>query len=168
MQHEDIVKKDDFGRTALHYSVSTPNPAVTRILLGKAHTLAYLPDKDGRTPLFIAAALKHRRIVKIILKHCPDCGELRDLKDQNVLQFLMANRKHSALLKVTKHPELEGLLTESNGDGNTLLHLAAAAHHIPALAFLLRCKGINLEARNGDGLTALDLFQQWEPLSVEV
>ncbi|KAK3404670.1 hypothetical protein EUGRSUZ_K00978 [Eucalyptus grandis] len=53
---------------------------------------------------------------------------------------------------------IEMLVNSKDVDGNTPLHLASMHNHWEVMHFLTKDRGIDLQLRNNDGLTALDLL----------
>ncbi|KAL5972795.1 hypothetical protein ACLOJK_039601 [Asimina triloba] len=151
--------QDNYGRTALHHAACQDNAAIVAMLLRFDRSLAYILDKDGQSPLHIAAASGSTSAIAELLKNCPDAGEQLDSIGRTVFHIAIRHNRHSTVRSLLHMPELEGLINETDMDGNSLLHLAAKYHHDYLLLLLSRDRRVDMKIMNKDGRTALDLIE---------
>ncbi|KAK1295702.1 hypothetical protein QJS10_CPB15g00935 [Acorus calamus] len=160
----DLINKVDMsGRNALHYAASTAGFLISQLLVQKDRSLSYVKDDDGLAPFFVAIQFGHIRTTCMILDHCLDVGELRDTRGRNALHMAIKNNTMRMLRAVLKRPELGGLVNEPDNDGNTPLHVATKDHLYTRVKLMLAADGVDVRARNKEGLTALDISEHsWE------
>ncbi|MQM16708.1 hypothetical protein Taro_049666 [Colocasia esculenta] len=157
-----IKDMDLYGSTALHYAV-TRNEEITRILLFKDPTLAYMTDCQQLTPLAIATRCGKREMVSIILGQCPGCIEQHNYLGWTA--FHIAATRHSMLERLLKRPESKGLINQADEEGNTPLHLAIRDGYYTNAEILMGIEGIDLNAKNNAGDTARDLCEKAKDVS---
>lgn len=115
----------------------------------------YLKDKEGFTPLHVAAWMGHVDVIHDMLQACPDSAELTD-KNGRTFLHVAVNCGHEAVVTyLLGSPILAGIVNDQDKDGNTPLHLAVIAGN-PNLTIL--CSGdIEMNIANNDGYTPFDL-----------
>ncbi|KAF8032337.1 hypothetical protein BT93_D1299 [Corymbia citriodora subsp. variegata] len=136
------------GPTGLHAAVHFSLPTV-RLLLQHDTSAAYDLDKEGDSALHIAAFRGHIRVIKRLVKDCPDAWDMINNKGQTALHVV----KH--ILRV---PNREDLINEEDTDGNTALHLAMVHKRYQIIYILARVKRVDRFATNKDHLIVLDMF----------
>ncbi|EEF39537.1 ankyrin repeat-containing protein, putative [Ricinus communis] len=87
----------------------------------------FAPDKNGHSPLHVAAEKGHTNVIEQIIFYCQDSGELLDLNGKNAL--------HSAIV---------------NGKAN-------AVRHTWILRYLMWDRRVNQRAKNKKGQTVFDI-----------
>ncbi|KAK4855778.1 hypothetical protein QYF36_010801 [Acer negundo] len=125
---ENLTKEvDDNGWTPLHCAAYYGFRLVSQILLESDKSAVYVGDKYRKmTPLHLAASQGHIDIIKDIMLFCPDCYDLVDDREWNVLHFAMATMRKKELLIVAENPLIRRLVHEKDAKGNTPLHVFAA------------------------------------------
>ncbi|KAK3431701.1 hypothetical protein EUGRSUZ_E03813 [Eucalyptus grandis] len=164
--------RNENGGTPLHSAASVGNVEAVQFLLKKCPYLALQTDKNGSYPIHIACEGGNFGSTEPLLKDTwPDLAEIKNKKGQNILHVAAkAGDGHavSCILKEYSDPNvIEKLVNLKDVDGNTPLHLASMHNHCGVLRSLTRNKRIDLELRNNDGLTALDLAIESKTLSTE-
>ncbi|KAF9608158.1 hypothetical protein IFM89_007544 [Coptis chinensis] len=160
---ELIQKMDKDGQTALHYATVANSLTMIRLLLKRDTSAVYIFDNDGLSPLLIAAHSGTASAVKAILKFCPDTIELLNRDGRNVLHLAVESNTGTVVRSLLKMPEIQELINEADHAGNSPLHLATKNHHYRIVKELMRTKSIDLNAKNKEGSTALDICEsQWE------
>lgn len=113
-----------------------------------------IKNNDGLTPLLIAAKQSNVKIVKYLLDECGANSNEADTGGNNALHMAIKRDYYDMV-----HLLLNRSITiTANHDGQTLLHIAVtndAMQLIPIIFFLLN-KGIDINAVDNDGKTALD------------
>merc|ERR1712032_424306 len=100
----------------------------------------------------------HVPVVNTLLQYTADCT-LETQHGSNALMFA-AESGHckiiNKLLSKSKDLQHHHLLNSADGDGDTALHCSTYSGHLDAVK-LLHSKGANVNVRNMNGRTALDL-----------
>ncbi|KAI8004403.1 Protein ACCELERATED CELL DEATH 6 [Camellia lanceoleosa] len=86
--------------------------------------------------------------------------ELLGKQERNILHVASKNSKVGVVNYILKTPELGKLLNQIDEDGNTPLHLAAIDGHNRCMHALAWDKRVNVNLRNHDGITALDVVEE--------
>ncbi|KAG5545349.1 hypothetical protein RHGRI_017724 [Rhododendron griersonianum] len=114
----------------------------------------------------IASSKGQVDIIQAMLQHRPDSRELLTLKGQNIFHVAAKSGNVKAVGSMLKMPELGKLLNEKDHDGNTPLHIATIWGHPRIVDALSLDKRVNLDIENHDGLTALDIAEEYmEPMT---
>ncbi|KAJ4965831.1 hypothetical protein NE237_017680 [Protea cynaroides] len=163
---------DIYGRTPLHYAVDMCNALIVDLLLKHDASLAYIQDRDGWSPLHVAAHLwswsqsyDNETMIENIIQYCPDLVYLLDNRGNNVLHILMERVKIDGwdelfpIYLFRKFVEFEGLLNQPNNDGNTPLHLACLHGKVYIVKILVEnhAARIDKRSRNNNNLTAYEI-----------
>ncbi|KAF8023817.1 hypothetical protein BT93_F1103 [Corymbia citriodora subsp. variegata] len=119
---ELIKEADHHGRTPLYYAAFSGCHKLVQQLQELDISSAYVVDRDGFSSLHAAASNGHAKVIKEIIRQCPDAAELVDLKGQNIHVAVLSGRANvvRCLLETIK---LEGLINQPDHNGNTPLHL---------------------------------------------
>ncbi|KAF8044268.1 hypothetical protein BT93_A2303 [Corymbia citriodora subsp. variegata] len=94
--------------------------------------------------------------------------EIKNKKGQNILHVAAkagSNFGVYMILKKCGETNTEKMVNSKDVDGNTPLHLASIHNHCLIMRYLTEEKKIDLDLRNNDGLTALDVAMQSRSLS---
>ncbi|KAF8369839.1 hypothetical protein HHK36_032138 [Tetracentron sinense] len=171
-KHELIKEKDLYGRTALHYVASYHKYGqecdVVKLLLEKDSSVAYIQDKDGRSPLHFAAGNGDNGVTEEIIRRYPDAVDLVDKGCQNAIHYCMSEghlkvRPYTGnYIKVLHCLMSKGwhgeLLNQQDNDGNTPLHLAVISGiPDPVKCMLSNKERLDTDTMNKYNLTPRDL-----------
>ncbi|KAF7141758.1 hypothetical protein RHSIM_Rhsim06G0145100 [Rhododendron simsii] len=160
------LKYDKEGRNALHCSASLGFLEGVTFLVSKLCDAVYQRDKYGLFPIHTASSKGQVDIIQAMLQHRPDSRELLTLKGQNIFHVAAKSGNVKAVGSMLKMPELGKLLNEKDHDGNTPLHIATIWGHPRIVDALSLDKTVNLDIKNHDGLTALDIAEEYmEPMT---
>ncbi|XP_031284921.1 protein ACCELERATED CELL DEATH 6-like [Pistacia vera] len=163
LEDEDILKlinqPDVSGKTALHFATEAREINITRELLKRSTSSAYLRDRNGRTPLLEAASSGNFDVFQEILQHCPDTIELCDPTGQNALHLAVLNNTMQNVREFLHLLEIKELVNEPDEEGNTPLHLAVKNENYKLVRKLMETKCADLRTKNNRGLTALDICE---------
>ncbi|RWR88249.1 protein ACCELERATED CELL DEATH 6-like protein [Cinnamomum micranthum f. kanehirae] len=166
-----IPQADRFGNTVLHYASArnyyrgleegrTKDGNHIKILesLLKANpSLAYVPNRNGDYPLFIAIRKHFVSAVCAILDHCPDSAELVNQKGQNALHVAVMEKNRSIPRCPSCRLEFEKMINEPDSDGNTPMHLAPLTNDERIVKLLINLGTVDLTMSNKEGRTAMDI-----------
>ncbi|XP_043693301.1 ankyrin repeat-containing protein At5g02620-like [Telopea speciosissima] len=157
---EVVNKVDENGRTALHYAASKTwgHKIVQQLLRPNDTSSAYQLDKDGLSPLHIAALKSRITVFQELIQWCPDSGELLDKKRRNVLHFAVMSKDFKKIRFAIQQVELEDYLNQPDDEGNTPFHLAATQSSLHLMELFISNRRIDVRATNNKGQTATDIF----------
>ncbi|KAI6702803.1 hypothetical protein NL676_011939 [Syzygium grande] len=81
-----------------------------------------------------------------------------NIKGQTALHAAVIGRQENVVKHILEMPNLEDLINEQDGEGNTALHLAAHHNRYNIIYILARDKRVDRLATNKHHLTAFDIF----------
>lgn len=159
----DVAKVDKEGATPLFYAARNKKSDNLKLILGQAktaQTLVNTGNGQGQTPLMAAVQYGSLDSMGLLL----DKGaklDARNIKGANLLYYIFEGynpRNPNAIKDITAKLALlkeKGFdFAQKDGNGNTILHLAAAKD-IPALVELAYGYNADINAKNNEGETAL-------------
>lgn len=146
------VRNIKTGNTALHLAVECRRPRIILFLLDRGATID-MTNEDGLTPLQLAAKTNNCEAISLLLQRCAKV-EARSLSGFTALQ-LAVHEGHWVAFDLL-------LIGGSNINawskhGETLLHEQAKKPTGIPIAFKLLEQGANIEARNSQGNTPLQV-----------
>lgn len=119
---------DEDGITPLHLAAFWGHTSIVKQILECDKSTAYVGDSHKMTPLHFAGYKGHVDVMKELILSCPDCCELVDEKQRNVLHCAITNNHEKVEQFIRKDPWLSSvLLNGKDADGNTPLHQIAAS-----------------------------------------
>ncbi|XP_058093739.1 ankyrin repeat-containing protein BDA1-like [Magnolia sinica] len=117
-------------------------------------------DSKGWTPVHAAAMKGHINVLKVFKGIKAEW--IRDMtdRDETVLHlYVKYNNKDDELKEWLALDDDKELVNRKDANGNTILHLAAMKKDIPMITYLsTESTGVEINAMNMNGLTALDVF----------
>ncbi|KAI5339151.1 hypothetical protein L3X38_018423 [Prunus dulcis] len=159
MEANILNSKDEKGRTPLHYAASIDYLDGVRFLLELRLSDSHQMDHGGNFPIHSASSKGHVKIVKEMLRHCPDSRELKNSSGQNILHVAARFGKDNLVKYFLKNGEFRMLINKKDNLGNTPLHLATMYHHHKVVYLFTWDRRTNLKVVNGRGMTALDISE---------
>ncbi|KAK3404687.1 hypothetical protein EUGRSUZ_K01000 [Eucalyptus grandis] len=158
--------RDEDGGTPLHAAASVGREDAIGLLLEKCPYLALQTDNNGSYPIHIASEAGEFHAIKRLLKDTwPDLAEIKNKKGQNILHVAATKWYSFVVPYIILREYRESVIIEKLGnskdvDGNTPLHVAAMHNNCDAMYCLTKDKRIDVQLRNNDGLTALDVAME--------
>eukprot|EP00268_Persea_americana_P038661 TRINITY_DN38297_c0_g1_i4.p1 TRINITY_DN38297_c0_g1~~TRINITY_DN38297_c0_g1_i4.p1 ORF type:complete len:627 (-),score=99.52 TRINITY_DN38297_c0_g1_i4:60-1940(-) len=175
-----IPQVDGFGNTVLHYASAKSyrrvlededddkdsdypwsqgfyQKRILKLLLKANPSLAYVPNRNGDYPLFIAIRKDFQWAIDTILDHCPDSIELVNQKGQNALHLAVMEKNQSIISWPTRRLAFKKLINEPDNDGNTPMHLATRTDRHDIVESFINEGTVDLTMSNKEGLTAMDI-----------
>ncbi|XP_042521228.1 ankyrin repeat-containing protein BDA1-like [Macadamia integrifolia] len=160
---ELATELDSESSSPLHLASAKGNLEMVKELLGINPDVCCLTDHDGRTPLHLAVIKGRIDVMKELIQARPKVIHVRVFdRGESILHLCVKyNRLESLklILESATDQELE-LLNSKDDEGNTALHLAAAKKQTKGIELLLAKNGVEVNALNESGLTALDILAQ--------
>ena len=131
-------------------------------ILIKFRETSFFADIEGSYPIHLAATEGHLEILQEFLKQCPDSRELRNRDFQTILHLAAKNGRAKLVSYILKNHELQMLINDKDGKGNTPLHLATKGGHAKVVSILTWDPRVDMEILDGKGRTALDVAEARE------
>lgn len=141
---------DDKHKTPLMYLIENQNIEMIQHLLGKDTFVDY-QDIYGNSVLHYAIATQDMQIIDIVLRHVQKYDVVNN-QGNTPLHFLLKTNKYinQQLVKKTN-------LNIQDNDGNTIIHLLVLNNKWQDYIDILTKKKLNINLKNADSKTALDL-----------
>uniref|UniRef100_A0A803KR50 Uncharacterized protein n=1 Tax=Chenopodium quinoa TaxID=63459 RepID=A0A803KR50_CHEQI len=155
---------DLLGHLPLHVASTKGHIEIIHELVRVSLSSCLARSKDGKLPLHLAISKGVRvEVVRELAQACPESMQSRVDRGDTVLHLCVKYENLDAIQVILEvlNGENDGnnLLNVRNEDGNTILHLAALQRHLEITKYLLAIPGIEPNAMNNNGLTALDLVE---------
>lgn len=167
-----LVYRDAQGSTLLHSASGRGQVQVVKSLLEK-YDLINSRDNQGNTALHVAAYRGYLAVVEVLISVSPSSTTLRNNYGDTFLHMAVAGFRTPSFRRLDRQMELmkqlirgkiveiEDIINIRNNDGRTALHLAVIENiQTDVVELLMTAFSINLNIRDADGNTLLDLLKQ--------
>lgn len=148
----DINMRDSHGDTALHLSEST---GVAGTLLGKGLD-ANVQNIDGNTALHCALRQRQTELVPLLMKYTRLDSTMSNKKGEH-LMHIAAAKWDLVTFELVAATSLRRDINIPDGNGETVLHIAARSDNTEIVEHLLSIPGIAVNAKDKMGRTSLHL-----------
>ncbi|KAJ0103035.1 hypothetical protein Patl1_04340 [Pistacia atlantica] len=135
------------------------NSKMVRHLANEDDSLVYQGDRDGLTPIHLAAKNGQIVVLKMLIEFYPDVFELLENKKRNILHVAAENGQADIVKYILALPEMEDLINSPDADGNTPLHLAAIKFRNYVIYILSTSPRVTISGTNNGKKTALEIAQ---------
>ncbi|XP_062075751.1 ankyrin repeat-containing protein BDA1-like [Humulus lupulus] len=171
-------KQNHDGLTPMHLALKKGRIRVLRRLIDTNSDLVRVKGKEGRTVLHWVVEKIDQNTISFdildqLLSACPQSIEDVTIYMDTVLHIAVIKEKFDVfefLMKRilrAKHKNSDfqekQILTGKNREGNTLLHVAALKNSPKTVKALIKC-GVDVNAKNSNGDTALKISESQDPL----
>ncbi|KAJ9672016.1 hypothetical protein PVL29_025595 [Vitis rotundifolia] len=163
-----VNEKDSCGRSPLHYTAASGALAFVDHLLQLKPSKGSFLDGNLTTPAHMAAENGHLNVLKLFVKRCRFSVELLNNHHQNILHVAAQNGHLKVVRYIQNMFKVNDLLNETDEDGNTPLHLAAAKLHSSVVSTLIQTGNVDTPAINKKGETALDIARKFQQRTIEI
>ena len=151
----DVNALDEHGRTALHYAVAYQNLAAMKTLLDADANRDVFEATSHLTPLHWAAWWDNAEGVKMLLAAKAD-PNVRGKDGETPLHLVAREFRNDSCLEIAMALLAAGASLDARDNNlTTPLHEAAFYCNLSIVNFLLSSKGVDVNARDKDGATAL-------------
>lgn len=130
-------------------------------------------DHQGNTALHTAAYRGQPVVVEALIRACPSLISLKNSAGENFLHSAVSGFQTPAFRRLDRQAKLmkqlssgqifnmEDIINAKNNDGRTGLHMAIIGNvHSDLVQLLMSAPSINVNVRDNDGMTPLDLLKQ--------
>lgn len=170
---EDVLAyRDKMGSTVLHAAAGRGQVEVVKELV-TSFDIINSTDNQGNTALHIAAYRGQSAIVDALILVSPSLISVKNNMGATFLHMAVLGLQTPAFRRLDRQKELmkqlvcgktfnmEDVINEKNNDGRTALHMAIVGNvHSDLVQLLMSARSINVNIRNADGMTPLDLLKQ--------
>ncbi|KAJ4761893.1 hypothetical protein LUZ62_072268 [Rhynchospora pubera] len=166
-----LAYRDVNGSTVLHAASGRGQVEVVDFLIN-SFLLINSQDNNGNTALHIAAFRGHLLVVQTLITFSPSLISFANKNGDTFLHMGVAGfrtpgfkrlDRQMELIKtlINKDLNLDQIINVQNNQGRTVLHMAVMANfHSDLIELLMSVKSIDLNLRDMDGFTPLDLLKQ--------
>ncbi|KAK9101472.1 hypothetical protein Scep_024902 [Stephania cephalantha] len=159
-------KVDSQGFYPLHWASASTNVDMVRELSKAQRSVCLSTDGDGRTPLHVAVVEGRVEVIKELVRCEAKAVEVVLYGGETILHLCVKNGRLEALKVLLEWMKIKRFdhqmvvsVNSKDDDGNTLLHIAVAKRQIQIIELLLG-NGVEVNALNKNGFTALDIMLQ--------
>ncbi|KAL2903547.1 hypothetical protein RDABS01_002257 [Bienertia sinuspersici] len=165
--------KDDQGSSILHSASGRGQLQVVEELIATYSGIINSTDNQGNTALHVAAYRGHSSVVKALAFASPSLATSRNNGGDTFLHLAVAGFRSPGFHRIDQQTELikrlangeiinlESIINVRNNEGRTALHIAVAENiQCNAVELLMKVPSIDLNIRDTDGLTPMDILKQ--------
>ncbi|CAL1391518.1 unnamed protein product [Linum trigynum] len=169
---EILSYRDKQGSTILHAAAAKGQVEVIKYLIS-TFEMINSTDNQGNTALHIAAYRGQLHVFQALVEASPSMLASTNNAGETFLHMAVSGFQNPAFRRLDKQIELmkelirggsfhiEEVINAKNSDGRTALHTAILANmHSDLVQLLMAVESIEVNARDADGMTVLDLLKQ--------
>ncbi|XP_021293105.1 ankyrin repeat-containing protein BDA1-like [Herrania umbratica] len=152
-------KLNHVGLSPFHLALQNKCTYMVRGLIATDSQLIRVKAKGMITPLHYLAQTDDADLLAEILSACPSSVEDTTIHCETAVHIAVKNCSIGAfkvLLGWLRRIDKEDILNWKDEDGNTALHIATSTNLTEVLKLLV--KNVNVNVKNFNGLTAMDIF----------
>ncbi|KAG6504651.1 putative ankyrin repeat protein RF_0381 [Zingiber officinale] len=167
-----LAYRDTQGSTILHSAAGRGQVEVVQDLL-VCFEVIDSRDCRGSTALHVAAFRGYLSVVEAIIMVSPSSSLLTNNAGDTFLHMAVAGFCTPGFKRLDRQMNLmkqlvdgtivniDKIINERNNDGRTVLHMAVISNvHTNLVELLMKIRSINLNIRDNDGITPLDILRQ--------
>ncbi|XVE70860.1 hypothetical protein DITRI_Ditri10aG0104600 [Diplodiscus trichospermus] len=170
--HTDFVKeiihrKPEFTRgsdsevsSALHLASAKGYVEIVKALLSVDPDMCLAYDREQRNPLHIAAMKGKVDVLKELVHARPQAAKATVAWGETILHLCVKYGQIESLKLLIEVVDDHEIVNAKDDYGMTILHLAVAYKQIETVKYLLVNTGVEVNALNSNGFTALDVLAQ--------
>ncbi|KAJ6314795.1 hypothetical protein OIU78_018305 [Salix suchowensis] len=164
--------RDKQGATILHAAAARGQVEVVKDLIA-SFEIINSTDNLGNTALHIAAYRGQSSVVEALIVASPLLTSSINIAGETFLHMAVSGFQNPAFRRLDRQIELmkqlmsgkvfkmEDIINAKNNDGRTALHMAIIGNvHSDLTKLLMSARSINVNVRDADGMTPLDLLRQ--------
>lgn len=151
---------DSLSSSPLHLASAEGHLEIVKHLLTVDHTVCYIRNRDGRTPMHMAVVEGRVEVLAELIRVEPGSARVLTDRGETVLHLSVMYDRLEAMKLLVGYMGKDGIVNWKDHDGNTVLHLVVARKQIEMIEHLLTNTGVEVNALNSNGFTALDIIYQ--------
>ncbi|XP_077220774.1 uncharacterized protein LOC143854615 [Tasmannia lanceolata] len=160
---EFVHELNSQGNTPLHLAVVKGNVQIVKDMLQVDPETCLVRDREGRIPLHTAAIKGRVEVLEALVRAKPVTTRVLTEGGESILHLCLKQKNDlfeclKKLIELVDVKERDEFVKMKDNDDNTLLHLSTANKQFQTIEFLLDKTGVNVNAVNVDGFTALDVL----------
>lgn len=152
-------KLNHLGLSPMHLALQNGQVQTVRALITIDTDLIRVKGRGRVTPLHYAAEIEVDDLLAEFLFACPSSIEDLTSRRETAVHVAVKNGRHKSvkvLFGWLMRVKMEEILNWKDEEGNTVLHTATLTNQPQVIKLLI--KHMNVNAKNLEGLTALDIF----------
>ncbi|WOL14356.1 protein phosphatase 1 regulatory subunit 12A [Canna indica] len=167
-----LAYRDTLGSTILHTASGRGQVEVVKDLI-KLFEIIDSRDNQGNTALHVAAFRGYLLVVEALITASPSISSLTNNFGDTFLHMAVAGFRTPGFRRLDRQMELmkqlvngtcvniQDIINVKNNDGRTALHMAVIGNvHTDLVQILMTIRSVDLNARDLDGMTPLDILRQ--------
>ncbi|KAH7577236.1 hypothetical protein ACOSP7_001936 [Xanthoceras sorbifolium] len=167
-----LAYRDKQGSTILHAAAGRGQVEVVKDLIG-SFDIINSTDHQGNTALHVAAYRGQPAAVEALILASPTVISLKNNAGETFLHATVSGFQTPAFRRLDRQVKLmkqlasgkilniEDIINTKNNDGRSALHMAIIGNvHLELVQLLMSAPLININVRDNDGMTPLDLLKQ--------
>ncbi|XP_028757303.1 ankyrin repeat-containing protein At5g02620 [Neltuma alba] len=170
--HTDVVRElidkwpyllevvDDEGNWPLHHACCKGHREMVWMLLRRDPNVALQFNNNGYTPLHLAAINGRVSILQDFVSCNAASFHYPTREEETIFHLAVRYGHYDALVFLAQVSNGTNLLYCQDRHGNTVLHLAVTAGRHAIAEFLINKTNLDINTRNNEGVTALDMLEQ--------
>ncbi|KAI5341353.1 PREDICTED: ankyrin [Prunus dulcis] len=168
-----LAYRDIQGSTILHAAAGKGRVEVVKYLLA-SYDIINSNDHQGNTALHVAASRGQLAAAEALISASPSSISMRNNSGETFLHKAVSGFQSPAFRRLDRQIQLlkqlvcgkafniEDMINAKNNEGRTALHTAIIGNvHSDLVQLLMIAESIDVNARDIDGMTALDYLRQW-------
>ncbi|XP_057768203.1 ankyrin repeat-containing protein ITN1-like [Salvia miltiorrhiza] len=158
---ELAAELDSRGCSPLHLAAAKGHADVVTELLREGGKSGSVRNADGRNPLHVAAVKGRAAVLAEMVRVKPELTQTVTDRGETGLHLSVKWNRAEAVRVLGEEMSRNGdVLNWKDCEGNTALHIAIANKHLQIIEYLVSLNGLQVNALNKSGLTALDVLEQ--------
>ncbi|KAA8550267.1 hypothetical protein F0562_001951 [Nyssa sinensis] len=144
----------------LHLASANGHVEIVKALFLANPDMCLVGDGEGRNPLHLAAMKGRVDVLRELLRVRLNAARDRVDHGETILHLCVKQNQLGTLRLLTETLNDHQFFNSTDDFGNSILHLAVSHKQIQTIRYLVTSVGVNVNAINANGLTALDILAQ--------
>ncbi|XVE97737.1 hypothetical protein REPUB_Repub03eG0044300 [Reevesia pubescens] len=156
---ELATELNSHGSSPLHVAAAKGYVEIVKELLLVNTDMCLAKDRDGRTPLHLGAIKGRVDVLNELVRIRPEATQvLTDGGESGLHLSVKYNRLGALKVLVESGGQDDQFVSWRDSEGNSVLHLSVIKKQLEMIKYILTNTKIEVNARNANGFTALDLL----------
>ncbi|XP_022862544.1 ankyrin repeat-containing protein ITN1-like isoform X1 [Olea europaea var. sylvestris] len=150
---------DSHQSSSLHIASAKGYAEIVKAIVSAAPDMCLVRDCHGRNPLHLAAINGQVRVFNELIKTSSLAVREKADRGQTLLHLCVKHKQLQVMGIILWVINDYEFVNAKNDNGDTILHLAVRTKHIETVQYLMGTTGIDVNAKNANGYTALDILE---------